>query len=70
MELSSMSPEAIPALSMAMAQSRVANQAGTMVLAKTLDISEQGGQALINMMRSSMEISVNPSVGSNFDVSV
>ncbi|MCR5685555.1 MAG: YjfB family protein [Lachnospiraceae bacterium] len=65
-----MSPEAIPALSVMMSQAKVSNQASVGMLKKTLDVSEQGGQALIQMMRSSMELSVNPSVGGNFDFSV
>ena len=62
MNISEMSPDAIPALSVMMVS--------TSMLKKTLDVSEQGGQALIDMMRSSMELSVNPAVGGNFDVSV
>ncbi len=70
MDISQMSPEAIPALSVMMSQAKVSNQASVGMLKKTLDVSEQGGQALIQMMRSSMELSVNPSVGGNFDFSV
>ncbi|MBO4415006.1 MAG: YjfB family protein [Lachnospiraceae bacterium] len=65
-----MSPDSIPALSVMMSQSKVSNEVSTSMLKKTLDVSEQGGEALIQMMRSSMELSVNPSVGGNFDVSV
>ena len=70
MNISEMSPESIPALSVMMSQSKVSNEVSTSMLKKTLDVSEQGGEALIQMMRSSMELSVNPSVGGNFDVSV
>ncbi len=70
MDISQMSPEAIPAMSVMMSQAKVSNQVSTAMLSKTLDVSEQGGQALIQMMRSSMERSVNPSVGGNFDFSV
>ena len=70
MDISQMSPEAIPAMSVMMSQAKVSNQVSTAMLSKTLDVSEQGGQALIQMMRSSMERSVNPSVGGNFDLSV
>ncbi len=70
MNISEMSPDAIPALSVAMSSAKVSNAVSTSMLKKTLDVSEQGGQALIDMMRSSMERSVNPAVGSNFDVSV
>ncbi|MCR5323903.1 MAG: YjfB family protein [Lachnospiraceae bacterium] len=65
-----MSPDAIPALSVMMSTSKVSNAVSTSMLKKTLDVTEQGGQALIDMMRSSMELSVNPAVGGNFDVSV
>ena len=70
MNISEMSPDSIPALSVMMSQSKVSNEVSTSMLKKTLDVSEQGGEALIQMMRSSMELSVNPSVGGNFDVSV
>ncbi len=70
MNISEMSPDAIPSLSVAMSSAKVSNAVSTSMLKKTLDVSEQGGQALIDMMRSSMERSVNPAVGSNFDMSV
>ena len=70
MNISEMSPESIPALSVAMSAAKVSNDVSASMLKKTLDVSEQGGQALIQMMRSSMEHSVNPAVGGNFDVSV
>ncbi len=70
MNISEMSPDAIPALSVAMSSAKVSNAVSPSMLKKTLDVSEQGGQALIDMMRSSMERSVNPAVGSNFDASV
>ena len=68
--LSEMSPDAIPQLSTMMASAKVANAASTMMLKKTMDITEQGAASLINMMRSSMERSVNPSVGGNVDITV
>lgn len=70
MELSSISPEIIPTLSVLSAQEKVASKAGTAMLAKTLDTQEQNGAALINMMRSSMEKTVNPSVGNQVDISI
>jgi hypothetical protein len=45
-------------------------QVGTAVLSKSLDNSEAAGQSLVNMMDRSMELSVNPAVGSNFDMYV
>lgn len=70
MDISAISPDMIPMLSMNMASARVANEVGIAVLDKTMDITEQGAAGLINMMRSTMELSVNPNVGSHFDVSV
>lgn len=70
MGISEMSVDMIPSLATAMSSAKVANQVSTAMLAKTLDVTEQGGAALIDMMRSSMERSVNPSVGGNIDVSV
>lgn len=70
MDISSISPESIQTLSVLSAQNKVMDQVGTTMLAKTMDVAEQGGQALIQMMRSSMELSVNPSVGGNIDVSL
>jgi hypothetical protein len=69
-DISAMDPYAISDLSVAMSTVKVQNQVAESVLAKTIDITEQGGQALIDMMRSSMERSVNPAVGGNVDVSV
>lgn len=68
MDISSISPESIQAFSVLNAQNQVMTQVATGVLAKTLDVTEQGGQALIDMMRRSMELSVNHGVGANFDV--
>ncbi|MCQ2522793.1 MAG: YjfB family protein [Lachnospiraceae bacterium] len=60
----------IPSLSMAMSQSKVLSEVGTAVLSKTLDTNEAIASGVVNMIdRSAMELSVNPNVGSNFDVS-
>ncbi len=67
-DISSMDPYSIADMSVAMSTVKVQNQVATSVLAKTMDVTEQGGQALIDMMRSSMERSVNPAVGGNVDV--
>ena len=69
-DISAMDPYSIPDLSVAMSAAKVQNQVAESVMAKTLDVTEQGGQALIDMMRSSMERSVNPAVGGNVDVRV
>ncbi len=70
MDISAMSPEMIPALSTAMSTAKVQTEVGVSVLAKTLDITDAASAAMLDMMRKSMELSVNPAVGSNFDVSV
>ena len=49
-----------------MATQRVQNEVGTAMLAKSLDTFEQAGEDMTRMM----ELSVNPAVGANFDVSV
>ena len=69
-DISAMDPYSISDLSVAMSAAKVQNQVAESVMAKTLDVTEQGGQALIDMMRSSMERSVNPAVGGNVDVRV
>lgn len=56
----------IPALSMAMAQTDVLGKVGTGILSKTLDVASQQSAELTKMM----ELSVNPAIGSNFDMSV
>ncbi len=58
----------IPELSTALANVNLMNQVGTAVLSKALDNSEAAGAGLISMMDRSMELSVNPAVGSNFDM--
>ena len=59
-----------PELSTAMANVNLQNQVGVAVLSKALDSTEQSGSSLINMMDRSMELSVNPNIGSNFDMYV
>jgi len=56
----------IASLSTVMATQRVQNEVGTAMLAKSLDTFEQAGEDMTRMM----ELSVNPAVGANFDVSV
>lgn len=58
----------IPGLSTTLANVSLQNQVSTAVLSKALDSTEDLGASLINMMDRSMELSVNPSVGGNFDV--
>ena len=60
----------IPELSTALANVKLQNQVGIAVLGKALDNTETVGESLIQMMDRSMELSVNPAVGSNFDMYV
>ena len=66
-----MSIDSIPALSMTMADMDSLSKVSTAVLDKALDSQESAGAGLLNMIDSAaMERSVNPSVGSNFDMVV
>jgi len=60
----------IPELSTALANVEMNTKVGTAMLSKALDTSEATGESLIRMMDRSMELSVNPAVGSNFDMLV
>ena len=60
----------IPELSTTLANMNLQNQVEVAVLSKALDSTEQSGTSLINMMDRSMELSVNPNIGSNFDMYV
>lgn len=60
----------IPELSTTLANVNLQNQVGVAVLDKAMESSETAGAGLINMMDRSMELSVNPGVGGNFDMMV
>lgn len=61
----------IAGLSMNLASANIQTQYGVAVLGKQLDSAEQTGAAIVGMIDSaSMERSVNPHIGSNFDLSV
>lgn len=60
----------IPELSTALASSKLSSQVGIAVLDKALENNEAAGESLINMMDRSMELSVNPHIGSNIDMFV
>lgn len=60
----------IPELSTALANMKLSSQVSVAVLDKALESSESAGAGLISMIDRSMELSVNPSVGSNFDMLV
>ena len=59
----------IASVSMALAQTNTLSQVGVAVLDKTMENTESIGQGILKMMdAAAMERSVNPSVGSNFDM--
>ncbi len=61
----------IPALSMSMAQANLLTDVGTAVLARTRDQAEAVSASLTDMLdAAAMELSVNPAVGGNIDISV
>lgn len=61
----------IAGLSMSMAQTNLQTDVGIAMLSKTMDLADTTGAAIVNMIDSaSMERSVNPHIGSNFDMSV
>lgn len=60
----------IAGLATSLSQVNTVSQVSVAMLSKSLDTSEQQGASLISMMDRSMELSVNPNVGGNFDMSV
>jgi hypothetical protein len=56
----------IPALSIAMNQSQLAQNVSIALMEKVMNVSTSDTQALIKMM----ELNVNPNVGSNLDLKV
>lgn len=60
----------IAGLSTTLAQTRLQNDFSVKMLDKSLEANEQMGASMIQMMDRSMELSVNPNVGSNFDMTV
>lgn len=60
----------IPELSVALAERQTLSDVGVALLSKSLDQMEASGGQLVDMMRSSMELSVNPAVGSTIDLSL
>ena len=61
----------IAALSMAMAQQKTMDDVGTAMLAKALDMQEDVGAEVVEMIDSAaMERSVNPSLGQAIDITV
>lgn len=61
----------IAGLSMSMSRSNLLQQVGIAVLDKQIDLSEELGAELLEIMDSAaMELSVNPAVGGNFDMRI
>lgn len=60
----------IAALSMALAKSDLQTNVGVAVLDKAMESSDTFSAGLMQMMDHSMELSVNPNIGSNIDISV
>ena len=60
----------VAALSMNLAQINTMNSFGVAMLDKNLDMMKDVGSAMVDMMDNSMELSVNPAVGGNFDMRV
>lgn len=60
----------IAALSSALSNVNLKSSVGIAVLDKAMETNTQSGENLIRMMDRSMELSVNPGIGSNIDVSV
>lgn len=66
MDITGLSVDAIPQLATGMAQANTLSQVNTSLLGMSLDVVSSQGDELTKMM----ELSVNPSVGGNFDFSV
>ena len=61
----------IASISMALAQTKSLSKVGVAVLDKAMESNEVAGQGIMKMMdAAAMERSVNPAVGSNFDMLV
>lgn len=59
----------IPELSTQMKSDQLMTEVGTMMLAKTLDQVQAGGEGMVDMMsRSMLEQTVNPNLGGNVDI--
>lgn len=56
----------IAEISMSLSQSKVTAAASTAVLSMSLDTMETAGENMVKMM----ELSVNPNIGSNIDISI
>ena len=60
----------IPQLSMDMSMGRLQRDFGVAMLDMSIDNARSQGGAIVDLMRNSMELSVNPDIGANINVSV
>jgi len=61
----------IPALSMALSQTKALSDIGMAVLDKSLDTAQVQGAEMAEMIdTAAMELSVNPHIGGNFDMKI
>lgn len=61
----------IASLATTMSNVNLQSQVSTAVLSKAMDVSETLSAGMVNLIDSAaMELSVNPNVGSNFDVRI
>ncbi|MEZ3460672.1 MAG: YjfB family protein [Lachnospiraceae bacterium] len=61
----------IPSLSMSMAQTNLLTDVGTAMLAKSMEQADIITASMTEMLdASAMELSVNPDIGGNIDISV
>ncbi|MDE6221304.1 MAG: YjfB family protein [Lachnospiraceae bacterium] len=61
----------IPSLSMSMAQTNLLTDVGTAMLAKSMEQADLITASMTEMLdASAMELSVNPDIGANIDISV
>lgn len=58
----------IAGLSMALANINLRNEVSIAILDKALENNSDFGDSLLRMMNHSMELSVNPDIGSNIDL--
>ena len=63
--------DSVAAISMQQSQTQLMTDVGTTILSKTLDMAQESGAGMIDMMeRSMMENSVMPNLGGNIDIMV
>jgi len=60
----------IAGFSVPMSQINTSSEIGVKMLSNVLDSVETSGASMIDMMDNSMELSVNPGVGGNFDMRI